>query len=243
MRFLLILAVALGISGCMEVPSEAEKPAPSEPAPQKPPVQPSREAAERFVSVVRAVEPVAEAQCRELAPSNNCDFRIVVDNEDGGDANAHQYLTRGGRPVLSFNYALINTVRNADELAFVMGHEAAHHIAGHLALQEINARQGAAVLAQMASLNGANAREIRDARRLGAALGALRYSKEFELEADRLGTIIAMKAGYNALLGARFFQRLENPDDDMLGTHPPNVARIEMVRKTAYGLWNRPHWE
>ncbi|MBR9650995.1 M48 family metallopeptidase [Thalassovita aquimarina] len=232
MRLFLILAVAFGLSGCMEVPAGAEKPAPGEPAQEKAPVKPTRQAALMFVSVAKAIEPVAEAQCRELSPKTNCDFKIVIDDKDGGEANAHQFLTRSGRPILLFNYALINDARNADELAFVMGHEAAHHIAGHLAMQEINARQGAEVLAQMASVNGANSREIRDARKLGAALGALRYSKDFELEADELGTVISLRAGFNPVIGARFFGRIADPGDKMLGTHPPNSQRIALVRRT-----------
>ncbi len=232
MRLFLILAVAFGLAGCMEVPAGAERPAPEEAA-QKAPVKPSAQAARMFVEVAQAVEPAAEAQCRELAPGINCDFKIVIDNKDGGEANAHQFLTRGGRPILMFNFALINMVRNADELAFVMGHEAAHHVAGHLELQEYNARQGAAVLAEMASANGASTQEIREARELGATLGALQYSKEFELEADELGTIITLRAGYDPVIGARFFNRLPNPGDKMLGTHPPNSARVESVRRTA----------
>ncbi|MDX1780921.1 MAG: M48 family metalloprotease [Thalassovita sp.] len=221
MRLILILAAASGLSGCLMVPPEPAGPAPSQ------------QVAAMFVSVARAVEPVAEAECRQHAPQLNCDFRIVVDRTDAGEANAHQFLSRAGRPILSFNYALINGVRNADELAFVMGHEAGHHIAGHLARQEVNARQGAQVLAQMASSNGASAEEIREARQLGAALGALQYSQEFELEADHLGAIISIRAGYNPVIGARYFLRLPGAGDGMLGTHPPNDARIEGVRRAA----------
>lgn len=221
MRLFLILAAAFGLSGCLMVPPKQASPAPS---PQ---------VAAMFVSVARAIEPEAEAECRQYAPQLNCDFRIVVDRTDTGEANAYQFLSRAGRPILSFNYALINEVLNADELAFVMAHEAAHHIAGHLERQELNARQGAQVLAQMASTNGASADEIREARKLGAALGALQYSQEFELEADRLGTIIALGAGYDPVVGARYFLRLPSPEDEMLGTHPSNKARIDGVRRTA----------
>ena len=42
-------------------------------------------------------------------------------------------LQAQGRPVIFFTLGLIADARNSDELAFVLGHEAAHHIAGHLA--------------------------------------------------------------------------------------------------------------
>ncbi|QIZ82514.1 M48 family metalloprotease [Thalassovita gelatinovora] len=220
----------------MAAPGPAGKPAPTETAEQgvvKVPQKPSRKAAKMFVDVVTAVEPVAETMCKEQAANLNCDFRIVVDVQDPEAANAHQFLSRRGQPILSVNFAMINTVRNSEEMAFVLGHEAGHHIAGHLARQEDSARQGAIVMAELASVNGATTTEIKNARKLGAVLGMLQYSKDFELEADRIGTIIAIKAGYNPVIGARFFSRLPSPGDEMLGTHPPNEKRIAIVRKTA----------
>ena len=77
---------------------------------------------------------------------------------------------------------------------------------------------------------------MRNAQRLGAQVGARTYSKEFELEADALGTIIASRAGYDPLLGAEFFNRIPDPGDKFLGTHPPNAERIATVRRTAAGL-------
>ncbi|WP_323786227.1 M48 family metalloprotease [Thalassovita sp.] len=234
MRRFLILLVALGLSGCMEPSAPADKPVPTETAEAaKVPQEPSRKAAKMFVDVVAAVEPVAEALCHEQAPHLNCDFRFVVDEKDAEAANAHQFLSRKGQPILSFNYAMLNTVRNPEELAFVIGHEAGHHIAGHLARQEVSARHGASVMAELASVNGATRTEIKNARKLGAVLGMLQYSKEFELEADQIGTIISIRAGYDPLIGVRFFNRLPSPADEMLGTHPPNGKRIALVRQTA----------
>ena len=71
---------------------------------------------------------------------------------------------------------------------------------------------------------------------LGAEVGARRYSKDFELEADALGTIITKRAGYDPLRGAEFFFRIPDPGDRFLGTHPPNGARLETERRTAAGL-------
>ena len=72
-------------------------------------------------------------------------------------------------------------------------------------------------------------------QRIGAGIGARTYSKEFELEADRLGALVAIRAGYNAVRGAAFFARLPDPGDQFLGSHPPNEARIEMVRRVSLG--------
>src|SRR5690554_3657632 len=72
----------------------------------------------QFRSVVAAVEPVAERECRARA-NINCDFQIKVDDRPGQPANAFQTVDAQGRPVLAFNLALIAEVRNRDELAFV----------------------------------------------------------------------------------------------------------------------------
>lgn len=193
-------------------------------------------AAQQFVSVIRRMEPVAERVCREER-RNNCDFRIVVDNRLGQPPNAFQTLDDAGRPVLAFNLALIGSVRNADELAFVVGHEAAHHIARHIDRQQQNAQIGAVVFGEAASaIFGGRSDAIRAGQELGAAIGARSYSKEFELEADALGTVITHRAGYDPVRGAEFFSQLPDPGNRFLGTHPPNAERLAVVRRVARPL-------
>lgn len=193
-------------------------------------------AARSFVQVVRTLEPVAERECRNRTTGLNCDFNIVVDDRPGQPANAFQTLDENGRPIVAFTLALIADARNADELAFVLGHETAHHIAGHIARQQQNAMAGAVIFAGIATLSGGDATAVRTAQELGAEVGARRYSKDFELEADALGTIITARAGYNPLRGAEFFTRIPDPGDRFLGTHPPNSSRIDTVRRTMAGL-------
>ena len=131
---------------------------------------------------------------------------------------------------------LIAEVQNADELAFVMAHEAAHHLLGHIDRQRRDARTGALVFGELASLTGGGADVVRSAQELGAIVGGRSYSKEYELEADALGTILTIRAGYDALRGAAFFDRVPDPGNRFLGTHPPNAARLEAVRRAAAGL-------
>lgn len=200
----------------------------------------ARGAARNFIAVVQQVEPVAEAECRARAPQLNCDFSIVVDDRPGQPPNAFQTEDPRGRPIIAFTLGLIGEARNTDELAFVLSHEAAHHIAGHLALQRRNATAGAVVFGQLAGVFGAqSADELRAAREIGALVGARTYSQEFELEADRLGTIIAHRAGYDPVRGADFFFRIPDPSGQFLSTHPPNAARVAIVRDTAAGLRGR----
>ncbi len=190
----------------------------------------------QFRSVVAAVEPVAEQECRARTRGANCDFRIVVDDRPGQPANAFQTLDTAGRPVLAFNLALIADVRNRDELAFVMGHEAAHHISGHLDRQRNNAMAGAILLGGLAAITGAGEGAVQNATDLGAGLGARTYSKDYELEADGLGTLITRRAGFDPVRGAEFFTQIADPGDRFLGTHPPNAQRMETVKRVNAGL-------
>jgi predicted Zn-dependent protease len=132
-----------------------------------------------------------------------------------------------------FTLALIASAQNQDELAFVMGHEAAHHIAGHLGRQREAAAAGAQVFGELAARGGRDEAAIRAAQELGAAVAARSYSRDFELEADALGTVITLAAGYDAIRGAQFFTRIPDPGDQFLGTHPPNAQRIATVRRVS----------
>lgn len=231
----LVVVSAFALAGCV---STVENPAPQKPAATTAKVAPTpgRSDLQQFATVIRKVEPVAERECKKRTTGMNCDFKIVVDDRPGQPPNAFQTLDKSGRPILAVNLALIASVRNADELAFVVGHEASHHISGHLARQQQNATAGAILLGGLAALTGAGQGAVQTATDLGAAVGARTYSKEFELEADALGTVITKRAGYNPVRGAEFFTQIADPGDRFLGTHPPNAERMETVRRVAAGL-------
>lgn len=190
---------------------------------------------ENFATVAALVEPVAEAECRRRLRIANCDFIILIENDPRAGVNAFQTLDRG-RPIIVLTAGLLREVRNADELAFVIGHESAHHIRQHIPQQVDSARRVAQAFGELAEMGGADEAGIREAVQLGAAVGARRFSQEHELQADQLGTVIAFRAGFDPVLGAEFFNRLPDPGNQFLGTHPPNAARQELVRATAAGL-------
>ncbi|WP_273523736.1 M48 family metalloprotease [Rhodosalinus sediminis] len=229
-RLLALLALLATLAGC------AAPPAPPVP-PADPEVRARAEAAvQRFASVAGTVEPVAERECRALRPRGACDFRIVVDTRPGLPPNAYQTVDRRGRPIVAFTVPLVARVRNADELAFILSHEVAHHLLGHIERTRADAEIGALTLGRLVTLSGGDRRAVQSAADLGALLGARRYAKAYELEADALGTIIAARAGYDPVRGARFFARIPDPGDRFLGTHPPNAARMEVVRRVAATL-------
>jgi len=234
----IVLTLMLALAGCVETVPQAPAPVP-EPVPRTQPAPAqlgSKAAVRNFLAVVRRMEPLAERECLARTRNVPCDFQIVVDDRPGQPPNAFQTLDRQGRPIIAFTSALIADARNQDELAFIMGHEAAHHILGHIPRQRETATAGAVLGGLLATVIGVDASGIQTAERIGATVGARTYSKNFELEADQLGTIIAAHAGYNPVRGAAYFSRIPDPGDQFLGTHPPNAERIKVVRQTAARL-------
>lgn len=230
MRLAKLIGFLLVLAGCDEVIAPSVQPAPPTTAPAE---SVAGSAVLSFGAVVARVEPVAEQVCRARTRGRNCDFLIGVDPNRNAPPNAFQTEDDNGRPLIIFTQSLLARMSNADELAFVMSHEAAHHISNHLTRQRQNATTGAAVFAGLATLNGGSPSDIRSAQRIGALVGSRSYSKDFELEADELGTIITARAGFNPLRGAEFFARIPDPGDRFLGTHPPNAQRVDAVRRVA----------
>ncbi|RWR32226.1 peptidase M48 [Sinirhodobacter populi] len=193
----------------------------------------TQQAADNFIAVARTMQPKIREECLERTQGRqNCNYRILVDERQSTSPNAFQTVDSQGNPIVAFNLALIAEARNPDELAFVMGHEAAHHILGHLQSKSQDAAAGAMILGVLAAATGADATGISQAQDIGASVGSRAYSKDYELQADRLGTIISWDAGFDPARGVLFFNRLSDPGDQFLGSHPPNAQRVMVVRRT-----------
>jgi predicted Zn-dependent protease len=231
-----LIAVAL-LSACVPTYPPASAP-PAAPPPAAAPTArlPSETAVRNFVEVVQRLEPVTEDICRARTRGVNCDFLIVVDDRLGQPPNAFQTLDRQGRPVLGFTLALIGDARNPDEIAFVLGHEASHHILGHLPQTNANAQGAAMAAAILAAATGASPQAAEQLTGMAATVGARSYAKEFELQADAMGAEITYLSGYDPVLGTGFFDRLPDPGDAFLGTHPPNAARKAVVASVVADL-------
>ncbi len=185
-----------------------------------------------YRAVASRVEPVAEAFCRQRLPRSQCDFKIILDSRKELGANAYQTYEKDGRPVIGMTPALLRVLKNHDEVAFVIAHEAAHHIEGHISQTQSTAQAGAILGAVLGSAVGLDTAGVDLATNIGGTVGARRFSKDFELEADALGARITQRAGYNAVRGVLYFQDAADPGDQFLGTHPPNADRIRVVRRS-----------
>jgi Zn-dependent protease with chaperone function len=191
--------------------------------------------------VVSRVEPAAERFCREELqgqPRDYCDFQIRLIEDRRAPPNAFQTIGRDGRPLIVMTSALLGDTRSADEIAFVLSHEAGHHVAGHLARQQVNVAAGALILGTLAgALGGGGQSEalVRDAMDLGAFAGQRAYSQRFELEADTVGAFIAARAGFRPEQGALMFYRTPSAAgaQSLWSTHPPSMQRLGTVQRAA----------
>ncbi len=236
---LLSLAFLPLLVACVETTTPPEqkkappKPTTTKPVANKPAVtRSSQSALSAFSRVTRRMEPIAERSCREVhrkAPASVCDFIIKIDKNPKTPANASQSKAKDGRPVITFNINLMRTLRNDHEFAFIFGHEAGHQIASHLSKGRGNATAGAVVGGILAGLAGISVQTGMD---LGSTVGFFSYAKEHELEADRIGTHIAYRGGYDPVIGAKSFAG-RGGSNAFLSTHPPSQNRINTVHQTA----------
>jgi predicted Zn-dependent protease len=122
-----------------------------------------------------------------------------------------------------------------------MGHEIGHAIAQHAAeraSQMTLAQAGGGIVG--AAVGGASQgtqQIIGQLYGLGGQLALLKYSRNQESEADRLGLIFMAMAGYNPDNALAFWQRMAAATEgngappEFLSSHPSDATRIAAIRK------------
>ena len=148
------------------------------------------------------------------------------------------FATPGGNVFLT--RGLYVRLRSEAELAGVLAHEISHVLRKHhLTAMQKNARTGLAADALALALADRGNSEARNKLiSAGTELYARGLDKSDELEADRLGVVIAARAGYDAYGLPAVLQTLEamNPQDSglalMFKTHPAPAERLDALEKT-----------
>jgi len=126
---------------------------------------------------------------------------------------------------------LLALVRNDDQLATVLGHEVAHVVARHAAERYSTTALTNIGLSGVQSAAGDYARAAGAVGGLGAQLGLLLpFSRNHELEADRLGVDYLQRAGFRpseavALWRLMAAQR-RGSTPEFASTHPSDASRI-----------------
>ena len=159
-------------------------------------------------------------------------FRFSVINSSAINA----FATPGG--YVYVNRGLITTVESESQLASVLSHEIAHVQARHIAQliersKKINIATLAAILAGAFLGGGGDLGAAAMSFSLaGAATMSLKYSREHEEEADRLGLMALMASGYDGNAAVEFLRLMRryefysNMVPSYFLTHPGTEQRI-----------------
>ena len=118
-----------------------------------------------------------------------------------------------------------------DEIAMVVGHEIAHALREH-GRERISQAVVQNTISQ-AALGAAQDRagQIKLANQFAEVLYNLPNSRQNESEADRIGTELAARAGYNPQAAVSVWQKMDQASSggappEWLSTHPANASRI-----------------
>src|SRR5687767_14743821 len=163
-------------------------------------------------------------------------FAYEFDVVNARDINA--FALPGGP--MYVNRGMIEAARNEGEMAGVMAHEISHVALRHATAQQtkvnnplnqilgIGAILGGAILAGEA---GAQAGQV------AAAGYFLRYSRDYETQADTLGSQIMAEAGYDPRDLANMFQTIANQGGgrgpEWLSSHPDPGNRFQKINREA----------
>jgi predicted Zn-dependent protease len=180
-------------------------------------------------------------------PKLDYDFTVL----DTGVINA--FAAPGG--FIFVTRGLLQQVSNEAELASVLGHEIGH-VAGWHSVGMIQKQMGLGTLSALGAIVsgvrlGPEAMVmVAQAADLFSGLYLLGYSRENELEADRVGLRYMSSAGYDPRAALAFFQKLavlekqEGSDswESYLRSHPPTEERILQARAFVdrWTLFRRP---
>lgn len=136
-----------------------------------------------------------------------------------------------------FTRGIMAHFNNEAEFAGVLGHEIGHVTARHTAQQ-----QSKQILAQVGMVVGIVVsdafRQFADLANNGLGLLFLKFSRNHESEADKLGVYYSTEIGYNAFEMADFFKTLEKMSDGgriptFMSTHPDPGDRYVKVNQHA----------
>lgn len=185
--------------------------------------------AARLDPIATRVEKASEALCADLG-GKQCQFQVVLDPKQKG-LNAHA----DGQRVVVYP-AMIDFATNDNQLAFVIAHEFAHSIMGHVASTQKNVAIGG-ILGTLADFAAQSQGYETSGTfgKLGAQQALLRYSPSFENEADYVGLYILARAGYQIEDAPSFWRTMSLSSPNAIyatTTHPTNPSRTIAMEKT-----------
>lgn len=190
------------------------------------------ERTERFVERIgdRLIEQIP-ADFRQPA------FRYTFEVVNLGEINA--FALPGGP--MFVHRGMIEAAGSEGEVAGVMAHELAHVVLRHGTVQATRGQkfQLGALAGQVLGsiIGGRTGAVVAQGSEIGLGAYFLKYSREFEREADLFGAQMMARAGYDPRQMARMFQTIERQGGgrgpEWLSSHPNPGNRVEAINREA----------
>lgn len=157
------------------------------------------------------------------------EFYIIEDDE-----TLNAFATPGG--YIYVYTGLIKFLENEDDLAGVIGHEIAHSDLRH-SIRNLQRQYGLQILLSVAL--GEEAGTLAEiAGQITGTLAGLRFSREFEAEADDRSVDYLAQTAYNCAGARTFFEQLIEQGQtagvpEFLSTHPDPANRVDDISAKA----------
>lgn len=165
------------------------------------------------------------------ADSYKWEFNLVEDK------TVNAWCLPGGKVV--FYTGIMPICANEDGVAAVMGHEVAHAFAKHgqerMSSGQLQQIGGLAVALGTTNKDSKTAQIWNLAYGVGSQVGMLAFSRTHENEADKLGLVFMIMAGYDGNEAAEVWVRMSKLSNgkqgpEFLSTHPSNESRIQTLK-------------
>lgn len=173
------------------------------------------------------------------------EFRYVFDVVNAKDINA--FALPGGPMYL--NRGMIQAAKTEGEMAGVMAHEISHVALRHGTAQATKQQSGKVQIGALggailgAIIGGNVGGAISQGTQVGLGAYLLKFSREYETQADILGAQIMSRAGYDPRDLANMFRTIERQGGssrgpEWLSSHPNPGNRYERINEEAQRLRN-----
>jgi predicted Zn-dependent protease len=185
------------------------------------------------LKIQRAVEKyMADNNLSSQLEGFKWEFNLI---DDPKTVNA--WCMPGGK--VAFYTGIMPICKDEAGVAVVMGHEVAHAIANHgreRMSQGLVANMGLSTIGAAMGQNPTMTKQLlMQAVGMGTQIGMLKFSRQHESEADRIGLIFMAMAGYDPNQAVSFWERMDqmsggNAPPEWLSTHPSHSTRISDLK-------------
>jgi hypothetical protein len=166
---------------------------------------------------------------QNIVKNSDCKVPFTIKIIDSDEINA--FALPGG-----FFYVNSGLILNADEeaeLAGVMAHETAHVCAHHAVREQTRMNYAQVGMIPLIFMGGWTGYGIYEAASIGVPITFMKFSREFEAQADYLGLQYMYRAGYDPQAFITFFEKVQALEKRKPGTvakvfadHPQTPDRI-----------------